>query len=141
MGRTSGQGANSGGLGDQGSAARYFYCAKASKKDRDEGLDGFEEKKAAGMAGNMIDGQRLAGDGTPINTPKRKNVHPTVKPTALMQYLCRLITPAGGTVLDPYMGSGSTGKAAIKEGFSFVGCELDPDYYEIAKTRINNETK
>ena len=106
MGRTSGQGANSGGLGDQGSAARYFYCAKASKKDRDEG-----------------------------------NHHPTVKPTALMQYLCRLITPAGGTVLDPYMGSGSTGKAAIKEGFSFVGCELDPDYYEIAKTRINNETK
>jgi len=91
---------------DQSSAARFFYCAKASKKDRDEG-----------------------------------NTHPTVKPTSLMQYLCRLITPEGGTVLDPYMGSGSTGKAAMKEGFSFVGCELDPEYYEIAKTRINNEIK
>ena len=88
----------------QGSAARFFYCAKASKKDRDEG-----------------------------------NTHPTVKPTALMQYLCRLITPTGGTVLDPYMGSGSTGKAAIKEGFDFIGCELDPDYFKIAETRINNE--
>ncbi len=83
------------------SAARYFYCPKASKKDRDEG-----------------------------------NNHPTVKPTALMQYLCRLITPAGGTVLDPYMGSGSTGKAAVREGFSFVGCELNEDYYKIATARI-----
>ena len=87
--------------GDQGSAARFFYCPKASKKDRDEG-----------------------------------NRHPTVKPTALMQYLCRLITPTGGVVLDPYMGSGSTGKAAVKEGFSFVGCELDEDYYKIATARI-----
>jgi site-specific DNA-methyltransferase (adenine-specific) len=86
-----------------GSAARFFYCAKASKRDRDEG-----------------------------------NNHPTVKPTALMQYLCRLITPAGGTVLDPYMGSGSTGKAALREGFSFVGCELDKDYYEIAKARVGS---
>jgi site-specific DNA-methyltransferase (adenine-specific) len=90
--------------GDSGSAARFFYCAKASKKDRDEG-----------------------------------NNHPTVKPTALMQYLCRLITPAGGTVLDPYMGSGSTGKAALKEGFDFIGCELDEDYYKIAQARITNE--
>jgi DNA modification methylase len=86
------------------SAARFFYCPKASKKDRDEG-----------------------------------NNHPTVKPTALMQYLCRLITPTGGVVLDPYMGSGSTGKAAVKEGFSFVGCELDKDYYKIAKERIGND--
>lgn len=93
-------------FGDQGSAARFFYCAKASKKDREEG-----------------------------------NNHPTVKPTALMAYLCRLITPTGGTVLDPYMGSGSTGKAAIKEGFDFIGCELDPDYFKIAETRINNEIK
>ena len=87
--------------GDSGSAARFFYCPKASKKDRNEG-----------------------------------NSHPTVKPTALMQYLCRLITPTGGVVLDPYMGSGSTGKAAVKEGFSFVGCELDKEYYKIAKERI-----
>lgn len=84
-----------------GSAARFFYCAKASKKDRDKG-----------------------------------NNHPTVKPTALMAYLCRLITPMGGTILDPYMGSGSTGKAAVREGFSFVGIELDQDYYEIAKARV-----
>jgi DNA modification methylase len=90
--------------GDSGSASRFFYCAKASKKDRDEG-----------------------------------NTHPTVKPTALMQYLCRLITPTGGTVLDPYMGSGSTGKAALKEGFDFIGCELDEDYYKIAQARITNE--
>ena len=89
---------------DNNSASRFFYCAKASKKDRDEG-----------------------------------NHHPTVKPTALMQYLCRLITPAGGTVLDPYMGSGSTGKAALKEGFDFIGCELDEDYYKIAQARITNE--
>jgi DNA modification methylase len=87
--------------GDQGSAARFFYVPKASKKDRNEG-----------------------------------NNHPTVKPTALMAYLCRLITPTGGVVLDPYMGSGSTGKAAVREGFSFVGIELDPDYYEICKARI-----
>ena len=87
-----------------GSAARFFYCAKASKKDRDEG-----------------------------------NNHPTVKPTALMSYLCRLITPTGGVVLDPYMGSGSTGKAAIREGFSFVGCELDKDYFDIATARVTNE--
>jgi site-specific DNA-methyltransferase (adenine-specific) len=85
----------------KGSAARFFYCPKASKKDRNEG-----------------------------------NNHPTVKPTALMAYLCRLITPTGGTVLDPYMGSGSTGKAAVSEGFSFTGIELDPDYYEICKARI-----
>ena len=74
-----------------------------------------------------------------IRVEDGKNVHSTVKPTALMAYLCRLITPTGGIVLDPYMGSGSTGKAAIREGFSFVGIELDPDYYEIAKARVNHE--
>jgi len=115
---------------DQGSAARFFYCAKASKKDRDEGLDGFEEEYK----------ERDNGFSTKISDTKtpRKNNHPTVKPTALMSYLCRLITPTGGVVLDPYMGSGSTGKAAVREGFSFVGCELDPDYYEIAKARVNH---
>ena len=85
----------------EGTAARYFYCAKASKKDRDEG-----------------------------------NEHPTVKPTELMKYLCRLVTPKGGVVLDPFMGSGSTGKAAIEEGLSFVGIEMDQDYFEIACARI-----
>ena len=117
-----------------GSAARFFYCAKASKKDRDEGLEGFEEKQTT-----FSEGTRLSknGDGTPRNQkPSNRNNHPTVKPTALMQYLCRLITPTGGAVLDPYMGSGSTGKAAVKEGFDFVGIELNPDYFNIAKSRI-----
>jgi DNA modification methylase len=84
-----------------GSAARFFYCAKASKKDRDE-----------------------------------RNGHPTVKPTALMRYLCRLVTPPEGIVLDPFMGSGSTGKAAMLEGFQFVGIERDAEYFEIATSRI-----
>ncbi len=86
---------------DTGSAARFFYCAKASKKDRQEG-----------------------------------NTHPTVKPSDLMRYLCRLITPPGGTVLDPFMGSGSTGKAALVEGFQFIGIEQEPEYYAIACSRI-----
>lgn len=92
------------------SAARFFYCAKASRKDRDEGLT------AAGA--------------------KRANTHPTVKPTALMQWLCRLVTPPGGTILDPFMGSGSTGKAALLEGFKFIGCEREDEYMPIAKARI-----
>ena len=68
-----------------------------------------------------------------------ENNHPTVKPTDLMAYLCRLVTPPGGIVLDPFMGSGSTGKAAVREGFGFIGMEMDPDYFEIAKTRIKHE--
>ena len=121
----------------KGSAARFFYCAKASKKDRDEGLEG--EPDIIGSTSSMTTrGERERGESR--NTSTKKNNHPTVKPTALMQYLCRLITPTGGVVLDPYMGSGSTGKAAIREGFGFVGCELDPEYFEIAKTRIEHET-
>ena len=106
-------GAHLGGLGDSGSAARYFYCAKASKKDRDEGLDKFE-----------------------------RNIHPTVKPTALMQYLVRLVAPKGATILDPFMGSGSTGKAVMYEnkerdaGYKFIGIELSEEYCKIAKARI-----
>jgi len=128
--------------GDSGSAARFFYCPKASKKDRNEGCEELEDKvlamsnqaKAELARGNMHDG------ASGVNTAKvRKNNHPTVKPTALMAYLCRLITPTGGVVLDPYMGSGSTGKAAVQEGFSFVGCELDKDYFDIATARVNNE--
>jgi site-specific DNA-methyltransferase (adenine-specific) len=70
----------------------------------------------------------------------RHNNHPTIKPTAIMRYLCRLVTPPGGTVLDPFMGSGSTGKAAVLEGFSFVGIEMQPEYVEIARCRINAAT-
>ena len=112
----------------QGSAARFFYCAKASKKDRNEGCDGLDAKE-------WINGACVANRNIRPNNPNTNN-HPTVKPTALMQYLCRLITPPQGIVLDPFMGSGSTGKAAVKEGFSFVGCELNADYFEIAKARI-----
>lgn len=90
-------------LAGAGSAARFFYCAKASKTDRDEG-----------------------------------NTHPTVKPTALMRHLCRMVTPAGGTVLDPFMGSGSTGKAAILEGFNFFGIEWESNSFDIAEARVGN---
>ena len=96
-----------------GSAARFFYCAKASKRDRDEGLQ-----------------------NPPQLFVQFQNHHPTVKPTNLMRYLCRLVTPPGGVVLDPFMGSGSTGKAAILEGFRFIGIDLNPEYIEIARGRI-----
>jgi site-specific DNA-methyltransferase (adenine-specific) len=126
------------GSSDTGSAARFFYCPKASRSDRDEGLDGFEVKPAAAMQGNLVAGQRLAGNGAPIATPVRANTHPTVKPTDLMRYLCRLVTPPGGTVLDPFMGSGSTGKAAVLEGFRFVGVDMSPEYLNIARARIEH---
>ena len=111
-----------------GSAARFFYCPKASKKDRDEGCEEFVRGTGGIPVKSPFTGK--------INEVPKTNNHPTVKPTALMAYLCRLITPTGGTVLDPYMGSGSTGKAAVSEGFSFTGIELDPDYYEICKARV-----
>lgn len=122
-----------------GSAARFFYCAKASKRDRDEGLEGFAEVQASGLPMRSKDGERggQGMDGTSTDrTTTRKNNHPTVKPTELMRYLCRLVTPPGGIVLDPFAGSGSTGKAAILEGFRFIGCELSPDYAEIAIARL-----
>lgn len=118
-------------------AGRFYYAAKASKRDRDEGLEAFEVKDTAAMQGNLVSGQPLAGDGTPIATPRRANTHPTVKPTDLMRYLCRLVTPPGGTVLDPFTGSGSTGKAAKLEGFGFVGFELSAEYAAIATARIS----
>jgi site-specific DNA-methyltransferase (adenine-specific) len=112
------------------SAARFFYCAKASKKDRNEGLDGFAEKRP--------DERTTTGMGTfdEKGVAKQANHHPTVKPTDLMRYLCRLITPPNGTVLDPFTGSGSTGKAAVLEGFNFIGIEQSAEYIEIAKARI-----
>jgi len=124
---------------DSGSAARFFYCAKASKKDRNEGLEGFDEKFMNGM--DKMGGEQcgmLTGSGNP-RVGVNANNHPTVKPTALMQYLVRLVTPVGGTVLDPFMGSGSTGKACVLEGFDFIGIELDPEYFKIAKARIEYE--
>jgi site-specific DNA-methyltransferase (adenine-specific) len=128
-----------------GSAARFFYCAKASKRDRNEGLDGFDTKEIAGKGNGLarkcttcfasvIDGCDCP-DRTFVN-PSRANHHPTVKPTSLMQYLVRLVTPKDGVVLDPFMGSGSTGKACVYEGFNFTGIDQDLDYVGIAKARI-----
>jgi hypothetical protein len=98
---------------DFGSAARFFYCAKATQQDKEEGLEGF-------------------GEG---------NIHPTIKSTELMRYLCRLITPPNGIVFDPFMGSGSTGKAATIESFRFIGIEQNAEYLAIAKARIDYATK
>lgn len=119
-----------GGYADCGSAARFFYCAKASKKDRDEGLVDLPKKSYS------HDG-RDAHHETPYqrHNSVAGNHHPTVKPTNLMQYLCRLVTPKDGIILDPFCGSGSTGKAAILEGFNFVGIEKEADYAEIARKR------
>jgi len=117
------------GVPDKGSAARFFYCAKASKKDRGEGLEGFEVKPAPASSGNRL--ERMGSKSGP-----RANTHPTVKPTDLMRYLCRLVTPPNGVVLDPFMGSGSTGKAAMLEGFQFIGIERDAEYIKIAEARI-----
>ena len=123
------------GFNDSGSAARFFYCAKASKKDRNEGLDGFEVKRSSGYGYDH--GLGNAGEGMfKDRNPIKQNYHPTVKPTTLMQYLVRLVTPPNGIVLDPFLGSGSTGKAAMYEGFNFVGIELTPEYLPIAKARI-----
>ncbi|MCW0235259.1 MAG: site-specific DNA-methyltransferase [Ferrovibrio sp.] len=116
--------------GDSGSAARFFYAAKASRADREQGLDGFTK-------GVTSDGRAVAADNAyQRGATERANTHPTVKPTSLMQWLCRLVTPPGGVVLDPFMGSGSTGKAALLEGFRFIGCEREDEYMPIAEARI-----
>jgi DNA modification methylase len=124
-----------------GSAARFFYCAKASRKDRDEGLEGFEKKGSRPLGISNWDGQTNGSGEAMGPSQPRANIHPTVKPTDLMRYLCRLVTPPGGVVLDPFMGSGSTGKAVILEGFDFVGCEMSPEYFEIARARIEHAAK
>ncbi|WP_423459949.1 DNA-methyltransferase [Ottowia sp. VDI28] len=123
--------------GDTGSGARFFYCAKASKRERDEGLDGFEQRRGGA---EQFDSRWKEGTGE-MRQPTRANIHPTVKPTDLMAYLCRLVTPHGGVVLDPYMGSGSTGKAAIREGFRFTGIEREAEYLAIARARIEFECR
>ena len=127
------------GFGDTGSAARFFYCAKTNKNDRNEGLDEFEDKENAHSTyGIHSDEGLIHNNRNPENrTRAQKNHHPTVKPTALMRYLCKLVTRLGGTVLDPFCGSGSTGKAAILEGFKFIGIEKDAEYFSIAEARIN----
>jgi len=114
------------------SAARFFYCAKAGRKDRNEGCEALDERPLHWSSGDKNPGSFQA-EGT---KKAARNNHPTVKPTDLMRYLCRLVTPPGGVVLDPFAGSGSTGKAAVLEGFRFIGIELDPRYCMIARARI-----
>jgi len=122
------------GFGDSGSAARFFYCPKASKAEREAGLEEMEEKEQKTL-GNF----RGTEDHSPKINIRSRNHHPTVKPIDLMAYLCRLISPPSGTILEPFMGSGSTGVAALREGFKFIGIELNPEYAEIARKRIENE--
>ena len=118
-------------LRGMGEAARFFYTPKACKEDRDNGCE-------------MMEARQYSHDGRtkPLenayqrNESEARNFHPTVKPTDLMRYLCRMVTPLGGIVLDPFTGSGSTGRGAVLEGFRFIGCEMDADYIEIAKARI-----
>jgi site-specific DNA-methyltransferase (adenine-specific) len=125
--------------GDSGGASRFFYVAKASKRDRNEGLEELLETTASEMVDREPDSAGMnsprAGAG---RTSGAKNFHPTVKPTALMQYLIKLVTPPGGTVLDPFTGSGSTGKAAILEGFDFIGIELTEEYWPIIDGRLKH---
>ena len=118
---------------DEGSAARFFYCPKTSKSERHSNLD--DHETSVGVNGNKwTDQDYRKGDTKP--TTERKNTHPTVKPVELMKYLCRLVTPKGGTVLDPFMGSGSTGMAAKDEGFDFIGIEKEKEYFDICESRI-----
>lgn len=130
-----------------GEPSRFFYCPKASKGERNAGLDGFAGKeigaKGNGLArtcatcgASVLDGCEC-DDRTYVN-PTRANHHPTVKPIELMRYLCRLVTPPGGTVLDPFTGSGTTGCAAVLEGFEFIGIEREAEYVAIARARIDH---
>ncbi len=120
--------------GDTGSAARFFYCAKPSRSERNEGCESLPDRE-----------WRAEGACVPEreNRPfiPSKNNHPTVKPVALMRYLCRLVTPAGGLILDPFLGSGTTGKAALLEGFRFVGIEREAEYLDIARARIEHAAR
>jgi DNA modification methylase len=127
------------GYGDTGGASRFFYVAKASKKDRNEGLEDLPDVHPSEVTGRK-EGSAGASNGgySGMTETPRKNIHPTVKPTALMEYLVKLVTPPGGTVLDPFTGSGSTGKAALLNGFKFIGIELTEDYLPIIEGRLKH---
>jgi site-specific DNA-methyltransferase (adenine-specific) len=126
------------GFGDSGGASRFFYVAKASSAERNAGLDGFEAiERANGNKWTDQDYRVARGERTEgRESGPRRNVHPTVKPIDLMRWLVRLVTPPGGLVLDPFTGSGTTGTAAVLEGFRFVGIEREPEYAAIARARI-----
>ena len=125
-------------FGDSGGASRFFYVAKTSKRERNAGLEGM----AAVVRNDGRDESLKSGD-VPMNRSNnaKQNFHPTVKPIKLMEYLCKLITPAGGVILDPFLGSGSTGCAAVKLGFKFIGIEREAEYVEIARKRIEHWQK
>jgi DNA modification methylase len=131
-----------------GSAARFFYCCKASRKEREMGCEGMGLRSGAERSGRkpgspgLMDASRPNCEGgNPYagnTTNPARNHHPTVKPLALMRYLCRLVTPPNGTILDPFMGSGTTGMAAKQEGFQFIGIEKEKEYVDIAERRIGS---
>lgn len=126
-----------------GGASRFFYQAKVSKAERNMGLDEFDDKEnnsiGSTYAGNQTT-SKIGGNPDKPTEPKKNN-HPTVKPINLMTYLCNLITPEGGTILDPFMGSGSTGIAALLQRYNFLGIDMDPEYTKIAEGRISNYEK
>ena len=147
--------------GDEGSASRYFYCAKTSKSERNLGLEDFElvdgrlthgkglsnvVRKCPEHDESIPSGKSVYGCGCEFQfdnsnqVKQTKNNHPTVKPVELMKYLCRMVTPKGGIVLDPFMGSGSTGIAAKDEGFDFIGIEMEEEYFNIASSRIGSSS-
>jgi hypothetical protein len=123
--------------GDSGGASRFFYVAKPTRKERDFGCEHLPLRSGGEATDREEDSDDLnsprAGAG---RTGGARNFHPTVKPIGLMAYLCRLVTPPGGVVLDPFVGSGTTGCGALREGFRFIGCELSPEYVEIARARV-----
>jgi site-specific DNA-methyltransferase (adenine-specific) len=121
-------------------AQSFFYYAKASRKEREAGLESRTGAEAVERE-EGTDGLKSPRAGAGRTASTVKNFHPTVKPIALMAWMCRLITPPGGTVLDPFMGSGSTGAAAVSEGFGFVGVDLDEEYVNIARHRIAHRIK
>lgn len=134
--------------GDEGGASRFFYQAKANKKDRNEGLghlkaksSGYSTRYCLGCGKNVPYVGSCGCDADVEIRPAnpQQNIHPTVKPTALMEYLVKLVTPEGGTVLDPFTGSGSTGKAAVRNGFNFIGIEMTDEYLPIIKARLDHE--
>lgn len=118
--------------GDTGGASRFFYCAKTSRAERDAGLEAFAKKPLNWSSGEQSPGTFQA-EGT---ERAARNAHPTVKPIALMRWLVRLVTPPGGALLDPFNGSGSTGCAAVLEGFDYIGIDREPEYVSIAEARI-----
>ena len=127
-------------MGDSGGASRFFYVAKANKKDRNEGLDGLMEKgKVYNGTSEDSAGKAPGSVEDKFSTKPQTNFHPTVKPTSLMEYLVALVCPVGGVVLDPFTGSGSTGKAAIRKGMKFVGIEMTDEYLPIIKGRLEHE--